>query len=239
MKYFSAAILFFMLFTAAFGQELDGNYKNESDSLYFSNGKIIFSISGFGALSTRMVGEGTYEQVGDYLLIKTGSYSGEKSIQKTLDKIASDTLSLQITTLENYPVNGAMAELLTSSEKVLKRAIAGDDGKIHFQEHSKLMKKVAKVKVSHLGYDNILFDCNNEQDYLIKLAKNDVIENKTIVFNISEPDEETLSIILLSDDFNPQKDQMKALHKLKNQAKNKNKLSKRYKKEYIPVYFKR
>lgn len=239
MKYFIAIALLFTFFTTAKGQEIEGNYKNESDSLFFSNGRVIFSISEFGALFTRMVGEGNYEQIGNYLLINTEDYSGKKTIHTTMDNNIADTLSIHITTLENYPVNGAMAELMSSSEKVLKRAVAGEDGKIYFQKNPKLMKKVSKAKISHMGYNQIIFDCNNDQDHLVKLAKNDVIENRTIVFELADKEDETLSIVLLCDDFNPGKDRMKTLNKLKQQAKSKNKLSKRYKKEYIPTYYNR
>ena len=49
-------------------------------------------------------------------------------------------------------------------------------------------------------------------------------------------DAETLSITLLSDDFDPGKDKMKSLQRLDKKIQKSNVLAKRLKKEYIPTY---
>lgn len=237
-RFFSIAISLLVLSASLFSQDLEGNYKNQSDSLLFSNGKVIFNISGFGALFTTMVGEGDYERIENWLLINTGEYSGEKTTHQSMNGNSRDSIAIQITSIENYPIGGAMAEFTTKSGKVAQRLIAAEDGKIHVPRNSKWMKNVAKVRISQLGYDEIAFDCTGNRDHLVKLVKNNVVENKTIVFNVQEEEDETLAITLLSMDFAAGKDRVKSLQKIGEKAKKKNVLSKRYKKEYVP-YFRR
>mgnify|MGYP000861563952 CR=1 FL=1 len=72
------------------------------------------------------------------------------------------------------------------------------------------------------------------KNYRIKLAENDIIENKTVAFKINFIDEETLSLLMLADDFNIDKDKDKELRKLEKRAQKSNRLDKRLKKVYVP-----
>lgn len=85
-----------------------------------------------------------------------------------------------------------------------------------------------------MGYNSIEFDFNAGNDYLVRLADNDVIEEKTAVFRFNEIDDETLSIILLTDNFNSDKKREAELNKLEKRARKKNLLDKRFKKEFEP-----
>ena len=71
---------FILLFSVLFSgitfaaQPLSGTFKNGSDSLVFNGEQVIFSVSGFGGLSTTQVGVGTYEKTGNFLMIHTSEY---------------------------------------------------------------------------------------------------------------------------------------------------------------------
>lgn len=232
MKKHFAILLFLSISLTLLSQDFDGNYKDKTDSLSFSNGKVAFNISGFGALFTRMVGEGEYEYFDDYLLVNTSDYSGEKSVFEPIDGSKKDTIVVKVVDLNNYPIQGALTEFLSESDKVIRGNVTNDQGKSQqFKD-----QKIRKIKATNLGYDDIIFDVTEGKDFLVKLAKNNVIENQTVAFKVKNEDEETLSIILLSDDFDPGKDKMKSLEKLDKKIQKSNILSKRLRKEYIPTY---
>lgn len=228
--------LFTLLFFSINAQELDGSYKNQTDSLCFKNGEAVFSISDFGALSTKMVGEGNYELIENYLLIHTKEYSGEKTIFNPVEGENNDTITIQVTSLDNYPINGALSDFMNGPKKSVKRVVADENGKVFFEKTPKLMKRINRVKISHLGFNEIAFDLDVNSNYLVKLAKNNVIEHKTVVLKIEDQDEASLNIILLSDDFVAGKNLSKSLERVDRRAQKRHTLSKRYKKDYIPEF---
>ena len=232
MKKYFAALLFLSASLSLLSQDFEGNYKERNDSLSFSNGKASFSLSGFGALFTRMVGEGEYEHVDDYLLVHTSDYPGEKSVCEPIDGTNKDSIVVRVVGTDNYPVQGALTEFLSESNKTIRRSITDDLGKSRQPED----QKIKRIKVSNLGYDDVAFEVVRGKDFLVKLARNNVIENQTVAFKVRSEDEETLSIILLSDNFDPGKDKMKSLEKLDKKTEKSNVLAKRLKKEYIPAY---
>ena len=230
-KHFAVLIFLFVSF-ALLSQDFDGSYKDNTDSLTFSNGKVTFNVSGFGALFTRMAGEGEYEYFDDYLLINTSDYSGEKSVFEPIDGSKKDTIVVKVVGLDNYPIQGVLTEFLSESGKVFRGNVTNDQGKSQQPND----QKIRKVKVSNLGYDDIVFDVMQGKDFLVKLAKNNVIENQTVAFKVKNDGDETISIILLTDDFDPGKDKMKSLEKLDKKVQKSNVLGKRLKKEYVPIY---
>lgn len=230
-KYFTILSFLFITFALA-AQDFEGNYKDKTDSLFFSNGKVIFNVSGFGALSTRIVGEGEYEYFDDYLLINTSDYSGKKSVFETVDGSKKDTIVVKVVSIDNYPIQGVLTEFLSESDKVIRGSVTNDQGKC-IQPND---QKIKKVKVANMGYNDIIFDAVQGKDFLVKLAKNNVIENQTVVFKIKNEDEDAISIILLSDNFNPGRDRMKSIEKLDKKVQKSNVLGKRLVKEYISVY---
>lgn len=232
MKKYFAIVIFLSISFSLLSQEFEGNYKDKTDSLSFSNGKVIFNVSGFGALFTRMVGEGEYEYFDDYLLVNTSDYSGEKSVFEPIDGSKKDTIVVKVVDLNNYSIQGVLTEFLSESDKTIKGGVTNDQGK---SQHT-YDQKIKKIKASNLGYDDIVFDVVQGKDFLVKLAKNNVIENQTVAFKVKNDDEETISIILLSDNFEPGKDKMKSLEKLDKKVQKSNVLPKRLKKEYISVY---
>ena len=232
MKKYFTVLIFLSASLSLLSQDFDGNYKDKTDSLSFSGEKVLFSLSGFGALFTRMVGEGEYEYVEDYLLVNTSDYPGEKSVFEPVNGSKKDSIVIKVVGPDNYPVQGALTEFLSESNKVIRWNITDDQGRSQQPGD----QKIKRIKVTNLGYDDIVFDVDQGKDFLVKLARNNVIENQTVAFKVKSEDEETLSIILLSDNFEPGKDKMKSLEKLDKKTEKSNVLAKRLKKEYIPAY---
>lgn len=216
--------------TILYAQQLDGTYKNETDSIAFSNGKVTFCVSGFGGLSSAQAGEGTYELADNFLIIHTEEYSGNKTSFDESEGTAKDTCIVQTVGPQNYAAQGVLVESRNKSGKLIDGKVTGNDGKIFLTP----CDKIATISASSLGYNSISFDYTPGKNYRIKMAENDIIENKTVVFNVNHVDDETLSVLMLSDDFNNDKDREKELGKLKKKAKKNNKLDKRLKKVYIP-----
>lgn len=215
-----------------FAQQFDGTYKSEKDSIAFSNDKVKFRISGFGGLSSAHAGEGSYEVNGDYLFIHTSDYSGDKTTFEVLDGTQKDTCIVQTVNAYNYAVQGILVESRNKSGKLVSGKVTGNDGKIFFTPCA----KITSISASSLGYNPISFDYTPGKDYRIRLAENDIIENKTVVFKINFVDEETLSLLMLSDDFKMEKNRDKELQKLEKRARKTNRLDIRLKKVFVPYY---
>lgn len=213
-----------------FAQQLDGTYKNGADSIAFSNDKVIFRISGFGGLSSAQVGEGTYEVDGNYLFIHTSDYSGSKTIFEVLDDSKKDTCVVHTVSQQGYALQGILLESRTKSGKLISGKVTGNDGKVFFTP----CDKITSISATSLGYHPISFEYTPGKDYRIRLAENDVIENKTVVFKTNFIDQETLSVLMLTDDLNTKKERSKELQKFEKRAQKTNKLDKRLKKVYVP-----
>lgn len=213
-----------------FAQQLDGTYKNGADSIAFSDEKVTFLISGFGGLSSAHAGEGTYELTDDYLLIHTSDYTGNKTSFELSESFGKDTCVVHTVSPQNYAVQGILVESRNKSGKLINGKVTGNDGKVFFTP----CNKIASISATSLGYNSISFDYTPGKDYRIRLAENDIIENKTVVFRIHTIDDETLSLLMLTDDFNTGKNRDKELQKLEKKARKSNKLDKRMKKVYVP-----
>ncbi len=222
------AILFNVLLIEA--QTLNGTYKSGTDSLLFSNEHITFRISGFGGLSSALVGEGTYEIVDNYIIVHTDEYSGMKSNFEELEGSKKDTCVVKVVADNNYPVQGILIESKNKSGKTINAGVTGNDGTVYLTDNEKSINIVA----SAMGYNSIAFDYKAGSDYRIRLADNDVIEETTAVLRYNVIDEETISIILLTDNFNIEKKREEELKKLEKRARKSNRLDKRYKKEFEP-----
>ncbi|MDR2815743.1 MAG: hypothetical protein LBB62_03465 [Proteiniphilum sp.] len=216
--------------TPLFAQQLDGTYKNGADSIAFSNEKVTFRISGFGGLSSAQAGEGSYELAGDYLFIHTSDYTGEKTSFELLDGSRKDTCVVHTVGTHNYAIQGILVESRNKSGKLISGKVTGNDGKVFFTP----CNKIASISATSLGYNAISLNYTPGKDYRIRLAGNDIIENKSVVLKINFIDEETISLLMLTDDYNSGKNRDKELQKLEKKAQKTNKLDKRYKKVYIP-----
>lgn len=212
----------------SFSQEYSGTYIEGNNILRFDDGKVYFKMSEMGSIMTLKVGEGTYSQVGDFLIVEAGEFSGEKSKLESVPASKQDTLVVSVTNENNYAVQGALVELLSSSGKNLQSGVTNGNGRVLFLRHP----KVTNIRIFNMGYDDLSFEDNPANDFNIKLAANDIIENKTVVFRFKQLDEETLSVLLLDCDTEIGKDIQKTLERLDKKAKRGNFIDKRMKKEY-------
>ncbi|WP_294080238.1 hypothetical protein [Proteiniphilum sp. UBA5384] len=210
--------------------QMEGTYKNGADSIAFTGENVIFRITGFGGLSSAHVGEGKYEISGEYLIIHTSDYSGDKTTFEVLDGTKKDTCVIHTVNSQHYAVQGILVESRTKSGKLVSNKVTGNDGKVFFTPCS----KIASISANSLGYNATSFDYTPGKDYRIQLAQNDIIENSTVAFKINFIDQETLSLLMLTDNLNNNKDKDKELQKLEKTVQKSNKLDKRLKKVYVP-----
>lgn len=222
-------IAFLFLSFCAFSQTFEGTYQEGDDILKFNNNRIYFDVDEIGSM-TNKVGEGTYEQVGDFLLVLTDDFAGERTTVQPLSASKKDTIVIKVTDHQNSPIQGVLVESLNASDKILLGGVTNNNGRVLFLHNS----KIAKFRIFNMGFDNVTFDFKPANDFVVKMVNKVIVEKKTAVFKIKQLDDETLALLLLSTDFDPGKNRQKALEKLENKAKKRNFIDKRLKKEYVP-----
>ncbi len=211
-------------------QQLEGTYTNGSDSIAFTSDKAIFRLTGFAGLSVAQVGEGNYEVADQFLLIHTDDYSGLKSSYQSVEGSRKDSCVVKVVGLHNYPLPTVLVESRTRSNKLIRSKVTDTEGKIYFTDN----EKIEFIAVSAMGYNAISFDFEPGKDFLVRLVENEIIEQRTVVFKIAIIDDETISLLLLGDDFEADKNRGNELKKLDKKARKSNLLDKRFKKVYVP-----
>ncbi|MDD3510465.1 MAG: hypothetical protein PHW97_01035 [Fermentimonas sp.] len=225
-KYLILILLLFSYLTLS-AQTLSGTFKNGNDSISFSDDKVSFRITGFAGLSTVQVGEGSHEFVEDFMLVNTTDYSGPKSTYNAQNAANSDTCTIKVVSMNNYPVQGILVESKNGSDKIIGASVTGADGKIVITDY----EKISKMTFSAMGYHSITIDFSPGNDFVVKIAENDIIENSTVAFKFNKIDDETISLILLTDDLDISRNLSKELDKLNKKARKTNLIGKRFTKE--------
>lgn len=229
MNKIASTLCFLLISVSLFAQQLEGTYLEGKDVLKFENNNVFFDIEEMGSINNS-VGQGTYERIGDYLLISADDFPGEKTMMQTLPPSKKDTIVIKVTNHANFPIQGALVEALSAKGKTVLGGTTNNGGRVLFLPDA----KISQFRIFNMGFSGITFDYNPTNDFLVKMAERIVVENKQVAFKITEVDEETISVLLLSTDFEPGKDKQKALEKLNSKAVKRNFLPKRLKKEYIP-----
>ncbi len=223
---------FFLITASVFGQELEGTFRNSTGYILLEGGKITFDIDEAGSPMNNKAGSGSYRQVGDFFVVKTEPYTGKRSEAIPTPASKKDTIVIQVVNSHNAPIQGVLVETLSESGKKLLGGVTNGNGRILFLHNP----KIAKIRVFDMGADNLAFAYRPRNDFRVILAGKTVVENRTAVFKISPIDEESVSFLFLSSDFDAGKDEQKALDKLLKQAQKRNFLEKRLKKEYSSDY---
>lgn len=228
----SIPLLLSMLFfsTPVTAQSLSGTYTNGTDSLVFKGDQVMFRISGFGGLSSTQTGTGTYEREGDFLLVHTTAYPGAKATFQESNGSRKDTCVVKVTGVNGYPIPGILVEPDKVSRKEPGGQVTGSNGTIYLPNTGKLRT----ITVFGMGYNKITIDYRPGYDYLVRLTDYEVIEDETVVFEFNEIDDETLSVTLLTAEFNLNKRRDSELKKLEKKARKNNLIDKRFKKEHEP-----
>ena len=224
--YFLFCTLFFAI--PIFSQTLDGTYKEDNDILKFNGNHIYFDMEEVGQLANN-IGEGNFVQVGDFYVVSTNEYKGEKTMVEAIPATKKDTIVITVTDHSNNPLQGILVESLASSDKIIVGGVTKTDGRLLFLPN----KKMKKFRVFEMGYNGLTFDYEQGKDYVVKMSDRNFIENKTVVFRIRPIDEGTIGAMLLSTDFKQGKDQQKALDALYQKALKKNYIDKRMRKEEV------
>jgi len=209
-------LIFFLILISGniFSQNLAGRFIEDNDHISFENGYANFKIGGNGGITFYYCGEGKYEIINDFLLIHTSKFKGENSIINPIDTI-SDQVELTVNDIKGNAIQGAFVALLDGKGKLISGGISNDKG-ISLLNRSSQIKQ---VKVSFVGMDNLTFDYNQNCNYIIELAPIDIIESQTVVFKVTQSVDNSLSLILLTFDFNPRKNTTKELHRLERKTK--------------------
>ncbi len=210
-----------------FAQHPEGAYINGEDSIVFSGDNVVFRISGFTGLTSAQAGEGKYEIIDDFLIIHTSEYSGDKSSYEKVDGTKRDTCVVVVNGVSGYPVQGVLVESRNKSNKVTGAQVTGNNGQVMLLN----LEKTTAISVTSMGYNSIRFDYEPGRDYNVTIAANDIIENKTVVFKINRINDDSVTLLLLSDDFNAGKDIEKGLSRLDKRARRGNIIPKLYTKE--------
>lgn len=230
MKKIALIILCFLPFLTLHAQITEGTYKEANDSLSLDNQYAIFSLKGFAGLSVAQVGEGKYELEGEILTIHTGDYSGNKSSSQSVPAALKDTCIVEVVELNSYPLSTILVEARSPSGKLLDAKVTDQEGKVYLKD----LEKIGTITVSELGYHSHQITYEKGKDFQVQLAENDIIENKEVLFRYRMVDEETLSLLMLSDDFKEGKNRERDIQKLLKKAEKSNKFDKRLKKVYVP-----
>lgn len=228
----SIPLLLSMLFTGTTltAQSLSGTYTNGTDSLIFKGDQVTFRVSGFGGLSSTQTGTGTYEREENFLLVHTTKYPGAKASFQEINGSRADTCVVKVTGLNSFPIQGILVEPDKVSRKELGGQVTGNDGMIYLTN----IEKLKTITVSGMGYNTLTIDYRPGYDYLVKLTDYEVIEDETVVFEFKEVDDETLSVTLLTAEFNNSKKRVGELKKLERRARKNNLIDKRFKKKHEP-----
>jgi hypothetical protein len=234
MKVILSFALFLATLSPLFAQQLDGIFKTNSDSITFSGNNISFSLSGFAGLSTVLVGEGTFEMVDHFLIVHTSDFSGEKTKIETLPGTLNDSIAVKVVSNQNFSVQGVFVETRgrsgRSRDSRIEGRVTNNNGTVYLTKNA----NINRINISGMGIDNASFDYNPANDYRITIARNEVIENSTVVFKFNQIDDEIISVLLLTTDFNEGRNREKALENLERRAQRRNRLEKRLRKEYVP-----
>lgn len=181
-------------------------------------------------LSQKM-GEGTYTRMGDFYLVKTESFSGKKTVIREIDSSSRDSVIVKVQDEEGFTMVGALVELLQANGKSIIGNSTNEEGRVAFLKKD---GKINKIRVYNMGYDDTVISYNTAKDYLVLLSKNDVIEEQTVVFRITQAGDDAISAMLLSSNFSEGKNTEKELNTLAKKADKKNYLPVQLKREYTP-----
>lgn len=209
-------------------QDFEGTFKEGDNYLIFEKNTAKFNMDDGMNLLSNIVGEGTYTYADNYLLINTTDYSGTKTEAQSMVNTKKDTLTISVINQDNFFEKGVLIELLNDKNKVLVGGVTNDAGIALFKTNL----KVKKIRVYNMGHDDIILDYDPTNDYRIKLAKNEVVENQVVAFAIKKIDDDTLSVLMLTTEYQPGKEPEKTLDKLSKKSQKRKVIEKRMKRMY-------
>src|SRR5690348_17907907 len=86
-------------------------------------------------------------------------------------------------------------------------------------QYAGIDRKSTRLNSSHPSISYAVFCLKKKKDFLAKLAENDIIEQRTVVFKMDIIDDETISLLLLTDDFETGKNRSKERNNMEHRAR--------------------
>lgn len=194
---------------------VNGTYTEGADIITFNNNYVEFMVKGNDGLGIIFTGEGTYEMIDEYMLIRTDVYSGKKTKIEMTPSEKKDSIQIQFFDENGFSIKGVRTEFLNKSGKSISLNISNEHGVVLLPSHP----KVVSIKASDLLYDKIIFDCVDDNDYTVHLVKNRVLEDKIVVFKLIDKTDSQLTMKLLSTDFNKKRPSVSHLQRLDKKTK--------------------
>jgi hypothetical protein len=168
------------------------------------------------------------------LIVHTSNFSGKRTTVETLPGTLNDSIAIIVVDTDDYVVQGIFVEARGGSGRRADNRIEGQitdyNGTVYLTKNA----NINRINISEMGYDNISFDYNPANNYILTIVKNEVIENTTAVFRFNQIDDEIISILLLTTDFNEGRNRSRALEQLERRVQRNNRLEKRLRKVYVP-----
>ncbi len=190
------SIFILLCFHYGYSQKLSGKFFDREEYISLNKKEISFSISSNGGLIHILKGNGEYRITDGFLIIKTGESKFEKSKGSTA-KTTESSQTIKIENFKHEPIAGASVSLLNSRNKIIDGDLTDDSGTAHIRANS----KAGKIQITYIGYDELTADYIPDADYTVMLTDYETLENKTLVFKISDINSNEISLQLLSEDF--------------------------------------
>ena len=208
MKIVLSIISIFFSFCLS-AQDFVGTYKDNPDSLTFKSDSAWFSFGGNSGLILNHVGFGFYEIINDFLVIKTKSFNGVKSVI-TISEGNSQMIAFSIQDRKGQPLQGVIITLLDKKGKFISNAATDLNGKVNLKRSD----EIKKISIGAMGYDCMYINYSPSSNYTIELVPYDVVEDEVVVFKFSKRNTISISLILLSIDSSHSEISKKSLDKL-------------------------
>ena len=228
--------LFLAALSPLSAQQIDGTFTANNDSIIFSDDHVRFRLTGFAGLHNVQVGEGTFEIVDNFLIIRATDYSGAKTTVEAVPGTSEEAIIVSVVCEQGFAVQGIFIESIGSGRRGTGRINAlstNSFGRVYLPKN----EYIRQINVSGMGFDNIAFDHTPGNDHRVTIARNMVLENITIAFRFNQIDEETISILLLSTDFEEGRNRDRALERLNRRAERNNRIERRMRKVFVPFEF--
>ncbi|NOZ33943.1 MAG: carboxypeptidase regulatory-like domain-containing protein [Chlorobi bacterium] len=181
-----------------YSQKLSGKFFDREEYISFNKKEVSFSINSNGGIITVLKGNGNYKIIVDFLIIQTGK--NKNKFEKSKVNTLKTKENIQVVKVENFlhePIAGASISLLNSRNKTIDGDLTDDLGTAHIRANS----KAEKIHITYIGYDELTADYIPDADYTVTLTDYEILENKTLVFKITDINSDEISLQLLSEDF--------------------------------------
>ena len=223
---------FFLATTLSlFAQQPEGTFRTDTDSIVFSDNNIYFSVRGFAGLNVVQVGEGTFEVVDNFIIVNASDFSGARTTMEEQPSENNEQITVQIFDNQGFFVQGIFVESRDARGRSIERRLTNNHGIVHLARSG----NVRSICISSMGHDNISFDYASGSDFRVVIVQHEVIENTTAVFRFNRIDDEQLSLLLLTTDFQEGRNRIRALQQLDNRAQRNNRMERRFRRVVEPV----